>query len=157
MFHTKHSGAAAVLPECCSLRAPPSPNGALGTHQESNLGVMPGVGFTRDGSSLLMAGVTKSWLNLQVRYRQPRGFQVTGARMTGATKVMSDGVLHPSHCAASELPGREHYLHPCTAAEVHHSKELPYGPIVVRSRQAEPRSLWQHANSQPGARRACGP
>lgn len=75
--HTKYSGPSPVLPMLFTT-ALPNPSVALRTHLESNLGVMPGVGFTRDGSSLLIAGVTKSWLNLQVRYSY-EGCQVTGA------------------------------------------------------------------------------
>lgn len=61
---------------------------ALGTHLESNLGVIPGVGFTKDGSSLLIAGVTKLWLNLQGRNSHGRGAASSqGARMAAATEA----------------------------------------------------------------------
>lgn len=61
---------------------------ALGTHLESNLGVIPGVGFTKDGSSLLIAGVTKLWLNLQGRNSHGGGAASSqGARMAAATEA----------------------------------------------------------------------
>lgn len=63
---------------------------ALGTHLESNLGVIPGVGFTKDGSSLLIAGVTKLWLNLQGRNSHGGG----GGGRGGIKSRCKDGSSH---------------------------------------------------------------
>lgn len=71
---------------------------ALGTHLESNLGVIPGVGFTKDGSSLLIAGVTKLWLNLQGRNSHGGGrhqVKVQGWQQPQRQVIMSDAAPHP--------------------------------------------------------------